>query len=101
MPLPPAKSADMSALPPEPSSGPLVQTLRWTRRPLAFMQECRERIGESFSLRFLGFERPMVLITDPVAVKALYTERTNGRRPERHILLAPILGARSVRVLAG
>jgi cytochrome P450 len=101
MPLPPAKSADMSALPPEPSNGPLVQTLRWTLRPLAFMQECRERIGESFSLRFLGFERPMVLITDPVAVKALYAERANGLPPGRNIVLEPILGARSVLLLEG
>jgi cytochrome P450 len=101
MPLPPAKSADMSTLPPEPRNGPLVQTLRWTLRPLAFMQECRERIGESFSLRFLGFERPMVLITDPVAVKALYTERSNGLPPGRNIVLEPILGARSVLLLEG
>jgi cytochrome P450 len=101
MPLPPANSADLSALPPEPSNGPLVQTLRWTLRPLAFMQECRERIGDSFSLRFLGFERPMVLITDPVAIKALYTERANGLPPGRNIVLEPILGARSVLLLEG
>jgi cytochrome P450 len=88
-------------LPPEPRNGPLMQTLRWTIRPLAFMQECRERIGDSFSLRFLGFERPMVLITDPVAVKALYTERANGLPPGRNIVLEPILGARSVLLLEG
>jgi cytochrome P450 len=89
------------SLPPEPRNGPLMQTLRWTLRPLAFMQECRERIGDSFSLRFLGFERPMVLITDPVAVKALYTERRNGLPPGRNIVLEPILGARSVLLLEG
>ena len=88
-------------LPPQPRSGPLMQTLRWTIRPLAFMQECRERIGDSFSLNFLGFERPMVLITDPVAVKALYTERSNGLPPGRNIVLEPILGARSVLLLEG
>jgi cytochrome P450 len=78
-----------------------MQTLRWTLRPLAFMQECRERYGESFSLRFLGFERPMVLISDPAAIKALYMERENGLPPGRNIVLEPILGSQSVLLLEG
>ncbi len=78
-----------------------MQTLRWTFRPLPFMQECRERYGDSFSLRFLGFERPMVLISDPVAIKALYMERSHGLPPGRNIILEPILGARSVLLLEG
>ena len=88
-------------LPPEPASNSLVQTLRWTFRPLPFMQECRERHGDSFSLKFLGFERPMVLISDPAAIKALYMERENGLPPGRDIVLKPILGARSVLLLEG
>jgi cytochrome P450 len=79
----------------------LVQTLRWGLRPLAFMQECREKYGDSFSLRFLGFERPMVIISDPVAIKAVYTERENGLPPGRNIFLEPILGSRSVLLLEG
>jgi cytochrome P450 len=89
------------SLPPEPSSSPLVQTLRWTLRPLAFMHECRQQIGDSFSLRFLGFERPMVLISDPAAIKALYTERANGLPPGRNIVLEPILGSRSLLLQEG
>ena len=89
------------ALPPEPSSNSLVQTLRWTFRPLPFMRECRERYGDSFSLRFLGFERPMVLISDPVAIKALYTERSHGLPPGRNIVLEPIMGSRSLLLLEG
>ena len=80
-------------LPPEPKSSSLVQTLRWAFRPLPFMQECRERYGDSFSVRFLGFERPMVLISDPAAIKALYTERSHGLPPGRNIILEPILGS--------
>jgi cytochrome P450 family 135 len=88
-------------LPPEPKSLPLVQTLRWAFRPLPFMQECRERYGDSFSVRFLGFERPMVMISDPAAIKALYTEREHGLPPGRDIILKPILGARSLLLLEG
>jgi len=88
-------------LPPEPASNPLMQTLRWTFRPLQFMQDCREQLGEAFSLTFLGFERPMVLFSDPAAVKALYTERSHGLPPGRNIVLEPILGSRSVLLLEG
>jgi len=84
------------ALPPEPSSNSLVQTLRWAFRPIPFMHECREKFGDSFSVRFLGFERPMVLISDPAAIKALYMERSHGLPPGRDIILKPILGAKSL-----
>ena len=89
------------SLPPEPRRSPLAQTLRWSFRPLAFMQECRRLYGDSFSVRFLGFERPMVLISDPAAIKALYTERSHGLPPGRNIILEPILGSRSLLLQEG
>jgi cytochrome P450 family 135 len=89
------------ALPPEPKSSPLVQTLRWSFRPLPFMQECRERYGDNFSVKFLGFQSPMVMISDPAAIKALYTERSHGLPPGREIVLTPIVGERSLLVLEG
>jgi cytochrome P450 len=88
-------------LPPEPKYSPLSQTLRWSFRPLPFMQECRERYGDSFSVKFMGFERPMVMISDPAAIKALYTERAHGLPPGREIVLTPIVGPRSVLVIEG
>jgi cytochrome P450 family 135 len=78
-----------------------MQTLRWAYRPLPFMQECREEFGDSFSVRFLGFERPMVLISDPAAIKALYMERSHGLPPGRDIILKPILGAHSLLLQEG
>jgi cytochrome P450 len=88
-------------LPPEPKSGPLVQTLRWAFRPLQFMDDCRRLHGDSFSVRFLGFERPMVMISDPAAIKALYQEREHGLPPGRNVVLEPILGARSLLLQEG
>jgi cytochrome P450 len=88
-------------LPPEPKSSPLVQTLRWSFRPLPFMQECREKYGDSFSVKFLSFERPMVMISDPVAIKALYTERSHGLPPGREVVLTPVVGPHSVLVIEG
>jgi cytochrome P450 len=78
-----------------------VQTLRWSFRPLPFMQECRERYGDAFSVKFIGFERPMVMISDPAAIKALYTERSHGLPPGREVVLTPIVGPHSVLVIEG
>jgi len=89
------------ALPPEPNAPPLVQMLRWAFRPIAFMQDCRRQFGDSFSVRFLGFERPMVLISDPAAIKALYQEREHGLPPGRNIILEPILGSKSLLIQEG
>jgi cytochrome P450 family 135 len=88
-------------LPPEARGTPLGQVLRWAFRPLSFMQECRERYGDSFSVRFPGFERPMVLISDPAAIKALYTERSHGLPAGRNIVLEPVLGSRSLLLQEG
>ena len=88
-------------LPPEAKGNSLTQTLRWAFRPLPLMQECRERYGDSFSLNFLGFERPMVLISDPAAIKALYMERSHGLPPGRNVILEPILGSRSLLLQEG
>jgi cytochrome P450 len=65
------------------------------------MQECREKYGDSFSVKFMTFERPMVMISDPAAIKALYTERAHGLPPGREIILTPIVGARSLLVTEG
>ena len=88
-------------LPPEPKSSPLVQTLRWSFRPLPFMQECRERYGDNFSVKFMSFKSPMVMISDPAAIKALYTERAHGLPPGREVVLTPVVGARSLLVIEG
>jgi cytochrome P450 len=89
------------ALPPEPSIPPLLQTLRWAFRPIPFMEDCRRRFGDSFSVRFLGFERPMVLISDPEAIKALYRQREQALPPGRNVILEPILGSKSLLIQEG
>jgi len=88
-------------LPPEPNSSPLVQTLRWSFRPLAFMHECRQRYGDAFCVTFLGFQSPMVLISDPAVIKAVYSEPANGLAPGRNTILEPIVGPQSLLLQEG
>jgi cytochrome P450 len=91
----------VSALPPGPTEAPAIQTARWLLRPIAFMESCRRRFGENFSVRFLGFERPMVMLSDPVAIRALYTAHEHGLPPGRTIALLPVMGPGSVLLLEG
>src|SRR5918995_517815 len=70
-------------LPPGPPEPSVIQTARWLLRPISFMESCRRRYGELFSVSFLGFKTPMVMLTDPAAIRALYTERKHGRPPGR------------------
>jgi cytochrome P450 len=88
-------------LPPGPSAPPALQTARWLFRPLAFLDSCRRRYGEAFSVRFLGFQSPLVMISDPESIKALYTNRENGLPPGRTSALEPVMGSRSVLLLEG
>jgi cytochrome P450 len=91
----------MTALPDGPAEPPVVQTLRWLARPISFLESCRRRFGEAFSVRFLGFQSPMVMVSDPEAIQALYSARENGLPPGRTLALGPVLGERSVLLLEG
>jgi cytochrome P450 len=91
----------MSPLPPGPSAPPVVQTTRWLLRPISFLESCRRRFGDAFSVRFLGFETPMVMLSQPDAVRALYTVPEHGLPPGRTVALRPIVGARSLLLLEG
>ncbi len=75
--------------------------MRWFWRPIAFMEDCRRRYGDSFSVTFVGFRTPMVMISDPEAIRALYSERAHGLPPGRSIAIEPIMGPRSILLLEG
>src|SRR5918994_873862 len=88
-------------LPPGLAEPPAIQTARWLLRPISFLESCRRRHGELFSVRFLGFRTPMVMTSDPAAIRALYTDRRHGLPPGRGVALLPVVGPRSVLLLEG
>ncbi len=87
--------------PPELAAPPLVQTASWLYRPINFMNAARKRHGDTFAVRFLGFQTPMVMISSPEAIRALYAARENGLPPGRTVALEPVMGSRSVLLLEG
>lgn len=81
--------------------GTAAQMSRWVIRPLQFLDRCRRELGDSFSVMFPGFETPMVMISHPDDVSALYRVPTHELPPGRSAALAPLLGERSILLLQG
>ena len=88
-------------LPAGPSAPPAIQTARWLLRPISFLESCRRQYGEAFSISFLGFKTPMVMLSNPAAIRALYTDRRHALPPGRGVALLPVVGPRSVLLLEG
>ncbi len=92
---------DPSALPAGPGEPPVVQMVWWLTRPIGFLESCRRRYGDAFSVRFLGSQRPTVMLSNPEAIRALYSEHGHSLPPGRTAALRPVMGASSVLLLEG
>ena len=91
----------MSALPPGPRVPAAVQTFGWLTRHIPYLEGCRERYGDTFTLRFSTLD-PLVFITDPASIKRLFAnDRDNTLPSGRALTLEPVLGPRSVLLLEG
>ncbi|WP_169542123.1 cytochrome P450 [Solirubrobacter soli] len=91
----------MTAFPAGPSESPTLQTARWLIRPIAFMESCRRRYGDTFSVLFRGFRTPLVMVSSPEVIRALYSERGHHLPPGRTVTLGPLVGPRSLLLLEG
>jgi cytochrome P450 len=96
-----AHAPSRTALPAGPREPPILQTLRWLLRPISFLESSRRRFGETFSVRFLGFRTPLVMLSDPEAIRALYANPEHGLPAGRTLALLPILGPGSLLLLEG
>ena len=88
-------------LPPGPRMPSALQAIGWALRPLPFMQSCRERYGDIFTLR-VRRGRPWVFLSDPQDVGKVLTispELVRAGAGEVNPLLGPLLGPRSVLLL--
>lgn len=79
----------------------MLQSARWMIRPIAFLESCRRRFGDTFSARFTGSQSPLVMVSDPAAIRELYSERENQLLPGRRFALLPVLGSRSILLQEG
>lgn len=75
------------------------QLLRYSRHPLAFLEECARRYGDTFFVRFAGYGK-FVMLGEPAAVQDVF--RGDGRAlhsGEGNEFLVPTIGPNSVLVL--
>jgi cytochrome P450 len=86
-------------LPPGPDWSLARSTLRWWRRPLQTLEECRARYGDMFTYR-LAHEGTWVFVSDPEAIKQVFTgDPRLLHAGEANIVLLPVLGEHSVLLL--
>ena len=96
----------MSSLPPGPRAPGLVQAMGWVWRPGPWLEGCRNRYGDCFTIRLPGFGergfKPVVLLADPAAVKQVFSGGPAfSRVNESRQVLTPMFGAHSVIVIDG
>jgi cytochrome P450 family 110 len=60
------------SLPPGPRAPAALQTLRYVRNPLPFMDECHRRYGEAFTIRMVGLGS-WVFLSNPADLKTFFT----------------------------
>ncbi len=86
-------------LPPGPRTAPILQLLRYSLRPFAFIDDCARRFGTPCTIRLAGFP-PIVLLSDPQSVReALQGDPAALHSGEANAFLIPLVGEQSVLVL--
>ena len=85
-------------LPPGPRLPRALQAVAWTQRPLPYLERCRERYGDAFTLRIMHWG-DWVILSDPADVKAVFTAGEAVGVDVANPLLGPVLGPRSVMLM--
>src|ERR1700691_3370918 len=92
-------AARRAALPPGPRMPSALQAVGWAERPLPFMEACRRRYGDIFTLR-IRHGGTWVFLCDSEDVQVVFTADPGQLGVgEANSLLGPILGPRSVMLL--
>jgi len=90
-----------SGLPPGPRAPAAVQTFGIVVRPVPFLESCRRRFGQTFTVRVLRAGE-LVFISDPPSLKRLFAaDRRNTIAPGRNVVLKPLLGDHSLLLQEG
>jgi cytochrome P450 len=101
-PAEPLAEPPAEALPRGPRLSPFALTLVWSFASTWVMDQCAQRYGDTFTITFWPSGRKLVLVSDPDAVKAVFTAAPGvapsaaGASP-----IASIMGPSSVITLTG
>jgi cytochrome P450 len=88
-------------LPPGSREPAALQTRRFLSNPVELMEDARQRYGQTFTVRIVRGGR-LVFLSDPPSIKALFAaDRDNIVAPGRNVVLAPLVGSRSLLLING
>jgi cytochrome P450 family 135 len=88
-------------LPPRPDLSRWMMSTGFIFQPTKFLDACHERMGDYFTLKPAP-RRTLVVTADPAAVRQVFTgDPALLHAGEANIVLAPLLGSRSVLLLDG
>jgi cytochrome P450 family 135 len=89
-------------LPPGPRTPAAWQTVGWTVRPAAFLRRVHARFGDPVTVRTFWMDEPMVLFSDPEAVRELFRlDPQVAPAGQSWEFLRPFAGPHSILVLDG
>jgi cytochrome P450 len=89
------------ALPNGPNAPLAWQTAAWIARPGPFLERCRRRYGDVFTMR-LPATGNIVVVSDPDAIKQVFTASPDVLRAgEGNQALEPVMGSKSLLLLDG
>jgi cytochrome P450 len=89
------------SLPPGPGPMPL-NLLGWTLRPVPFMERCRARYGDRFTVDIGPPEGKWIFLTQPDEIREMFSAPADVLHPgEGARVLEPVVGSRSVLLLDG
>jgi cytochrome P450 family 135 len=91
----------IDGLPPGPRL-PALQMAQQTLRPGPWLEGCRRRYGDTFTVRTPGRRPPLVMLSDPADVRAVFTGDAEVLRAgAARDGLQPMFGDRSILLLDG
>jgi cytochrome P450 len=89
-------------LPPGPRAPAIWQTLAWMARPAAFMERAHARFGDPVTIRTYWTEEPMVLFSEPDAVRDVFRlDPSIAPAGQSWEFLRPFAGPFSILLLDG
>lgn len=90
------------AHPPGPEMHPMLLMYRWIRTPFEFLEQCHERYGDIFTVRWPMIPDGLVALSDPAMIKEVFALGPDeAHAGEANVVLKPFLGAHSLLLLDG
>lgn len=93
--------SNSAALPPGSNLPPILQSASWVFRPIPYLESCRAKFGDTFTMRLAGLPE-LVLLSNPSAIKEVFLGDPNVfHAGSANVVLRPILGRSSLLLLDG